>query len=170
MARFTIQNIGTIRQDNKLHAQTFQAIADAINRVSDQANIDPTGAQVAAPPPISNLTVTEAGGIHDLSISDNSPAYAGLSYTAEYSQTPDFQNSHSIDLGTSQNHRANLGAGTYYWRAHSNYHPSTPSAPVYHGGSTPQAVGSGSYPGPPMSQKQAFSGQYRNSPTPPIRK
>jgi len=170
MARFTIQNIGNIRQDNKYSAQALQAISDAINRVADQANIDPTGAQVAAPAPISNLTVTAAGGIHDVQITDNSPAYAGLSYTAEYSQTPDFQNAHSIDLGTSQNHRANLGAGTYYWRAHSNYHPSTTSSAVYHGGATPQAVGSGSYPGPPMSQRQGFSGLYRNSPTPPVRK
>lgn len=170
MARFTIQNLAYIRSDDKRYAQTFQSVSDAINRISDQANVDPTGAQVATPSPISGLSVTEAGGIHDVQITDNSPAYAGINYSAEYSQTADFQNSHKIDLGTSQNHRANLGAGTYYWRASSSYHPATPSAPVYHGGAAPTAVGSGTYPGPAMQQGQSFTGQYRSSSTPPTRK
>lgn len=170
MARFQVQNKAYIRSDDNKYAQAFQSLEDAVNRVSDQANIDPTGAQVATPPALSGISVTEAGGIHDIALTDNSPAYAGIQYSAEYSQTPDFQNSHKIDMGTSQNHRANMGSGTYYWRASSSYHPATPSTPVYHGGATPQAVGSGSYPGPPMQQGQGFSGQYRSSSTPPVRK
>lgn len=170
MSRFDIQNLAYIREDDKHYAQAFKSIGDAINRISDQANVDPTASQVATPPPITGINVTEAAGIHDIQITDQSPAYAGLRYKVEYSQTPDFANSHAIDLGTSQNHRANLGAGTYYWRASSSYHPATPSSAAYHGGITPKAVGSGAYPGPPMQQRQGFNGQYRNSSTPPIRK
>jgi hypothetical protein len=170
MSRFTVPNLAYIRSDDKKYSQTFQAVSDAINRLSDQTNADPTGAQVATPPQVSGLSVVESGGIHDVQITDQSPAYAGIQYSAEYSQTSDFQNSHKIDLGTSQNHRANLGAGQYFWRASSSYHPATPSPHVYHGGATPQAVGSGAYPGPPMQQGQGFSGQYRSSTTPPVRK
>ena len=170
MSRFNIQNIAYIRTDDRHYYTAFQSISEAINRISDQANVDPTASQVATPPPVGGINVTEAGGIHDVQITDQSPAYAGLRYTADYSQTADFSNFHTLDMGVSQNVRANLGAGQYYWRASSHYHPATPSAPVVHGGVTPQAVGSGDYPGPPMSQKQGFIGQYRNSTTPPIRK
>lgn len=169
MARFQIPNKAYLRADDQKYATAMQAIEDAVNQMSDQTNTDPTGAQVASPPQIGNINVVESGGIHDIQLQDNSPAYAGLNYTAEYSQTPDFQNSHKIDLGTSQNHRANLGAGKYYWRASSSYHPATPSDHVYHGGALPQAVGSGDYSGPPMQLRQGFTGQYRNSSTPPIR-
>lgn len=170
MNRFVLSNMGYIKQDDDKYAATFRSVADAINRIADQTNTDPTASQVGTPPPVSNISVVESGGIHDVQITDNSPAYAGIRYSAEYSQTPDFQNSHVIDLGASQNHRANLGPGKYYWRASSAYHPATPSAPVYHGGATPQPVGSGAYSGPPMQQRQGFSGQYRNSITPPVRK
>lgn len=169
MGRFQLINKGYLRQDDSKYLQVFQSLEDAINQISDQANVDPTGAQVAVPQSVSGINVVESGGIHDIQIQDNSPAYAGLSYTAEYSQTPDFQNSHKIDLGTSQNHRANLGAGKYYWRASSSYHPATPSPHVYHGGPIPSAVGNGDYTGPPMQLRQGFTGQYRNSSTPPIR-
>ena len=170
MARFQIPNMSYVRQDDKKYYDALTAIEGAVNNYSDQGNLDPTSAVQAAPPPISGINVTEAGGIHDIKIMDNSPAYAGINYTAEYSQTADFQNYHTIDMGVSQNHRANLGPGQYYWRGSSFYHPATPSPPVFHGGAKPVAVGSGSYPGPPMQQKQGFTGLYRNSTTPPIRK
>lgn len=170
MGRFQIPNKAYIRGDDAKYLQVFQSLEDAVNRVSDQANVDPTGAQVAVPQPISGINVVEQNGIHDIQLTDQSPAYAGIRYAADYSQTQDFQNFHTIDMGNSQNHRANLGSGKYFWRASSYYHPATPSPHAYHGGITPQAVGSGTYSGPPMQQNQSFTGQYRSSPTPPIRK
>jgi hypothetical protein len=169
MSRFQIINKGYIRQDDAKYLQVFQSLEDAINRVADQANVDPTGAQVATPPTVAGINVVESGGIHDVQIQDNSPAYRGLQYSAFYSQTPDFQNAHRIDLGESQNHRANLGPGKYYWAAASKYSSSDHSAMVFHGGPTPAAVGSGDYSGPPMQQAQGFAGQYRASSTPPTR-
>lgn len=169
MGRFQVRNKSYIRGDDAKYLQAFQDLEDAINKTADQANVDPTGAQVAIPSPVSGVKVVEQNGIHDIQITDQSPAYAGLRYKADYSQTQDFQNFHTIDMGNSQNHRANLGSGKYFWRASSYYHPATPSTHAYHGGISPEPVGSGSYNGPPMSQKQGFSGQYRSSSTPPIR-
>lgn len=170
MARFQIPHLSYIRQSDQRMYTALKAIEQAINNHSDQGNLDPTSASQAAPQPISGIRVVAKGGIHDIQITDNSPAYAGLNYTAEYSQTPDFQNFHTIDMGISQNHRVTLGDGQYYWRGSSFYHRATPSVPVYHGGSTPVAVGSGAYPGPDMQPNQSFTGLYRNSTIPPVRK
>jgi len=170
MARFQIPGLSQVRQTDKRLYDALSAIEGVINNHSDQGNLNPMGASQAAPPPISSIKVVEAGGIHDIQINDNSPAYAGINYTADYSQTPDFKNFHTIDLGVSQNHRANLGPGTYYWRGSSFYHRATPSPVVYHGGASPVSVGAGVYTGPAMQARQAFTGLYRNSTTPPIRK
>lgn len=170
MSRFQIPYLAYLRGKDANLFNALTSIQEAINNHSDQGNLSPTGASQAAPAQISKVSVVETGGIHDIQITDNTPAYAGLNYTADYSQTPGFENFHTIDLGTSQNHRANLGPGQYYWRASSFYHPATPSTPVYHGGATPAVVGTGMYTGPDMQPKQGFTGLYRNSSTPPIRK
>ncbi len=169
MSRFQIPNLAYIRQDDDKYYNALKSIEEAINNYSDQGNLDPTSATQAAPAPVSAINVVATGGIHDIQITDNSPAYAGLQYAADYSQTADFQNFHTIDMGTSQNHRANLGPGQYFWRASSFYHPATPSTQVYHGGSSPASVGSGMYTGPEMQSGQRFTGLYRNSSTPPVR-
>jgi hypothetical protein len=170
MARFQVPNLAYIRRtDNKL-ASSLQAGADAINNLSDQANVDPTGAEVAPPSQISGVNVVEKNGIHDVSIIDNSPAYRGIQYSAFYSQSPDMSNAHRIDLGESQNHRANMGSGQYYWGAANKYSASDHSPMVIFGGSNPTAVGSGTTSGPAMQAPQGFTTKYRNSNTPPVRK
>lgn len=172
MARFQIPNKSHIREqiDPKL-ASALQSIEDAINAHSDQTNADASGARQAPPTPISKVNVTEADGFHDIQLVDNAPAYPGINYFAYYSR--DQKNWHKVDMGASQNHRVYLGTGTYYWKANHAYPTSNPSQDVYHGGSTPEGVGSGSHVGPEMqeSQGQAAFGTtpYRNSSTPPIR-
>lgn len=168
--RFQTPNLAYLRKkDNKL-ASALQAHGDAINRMSDQANVDPTGAQVEPPSQVSGISVVEKGGIHDVQIQDESPAYRGLQYSAFYSQSPDMSNAHRIDLGESQNHRVNLGPGQYYWGAASKYSASDHSPMVVFGDATATPVGSGAYAGPPMQAPQGFSTQYRASLTPPVRK
>lgn len=161
--RFQLPPDGNQDRINKL-------VSNAINFMSDQANVDPTSAQVATPPAVSNISVTESGGFHDVSIQDNSPAYRAVKYAAWYSRSPDMQNAHMIDLGQAQNHRKYLGSGKYYWAATSKYDASDHSPMVFHGGTSPQSVGSGAHVGPPMSAPQGFSTQYRASNTPPSRK
>ena len=173
MARFALPNMAYIRNDDGAYAKTLQALSDAINRLSDQCNADPNSTQISAPSPVSSVTVTAADGIHDIRVEDQSPAYRGINYFAYYSQTADMQNAHKIDLGSSQNHRANLGPGTYFWKVNSAYPASPPSTDVYHGGDAPAAVGAGTYIGPPMQLASGSAGfginAYRNSSTPPVR-
>jgi hypothetical protein len=174
MARYQVPNKSHIRSIDSKLADALDSSESAINAISDQLNADPTGAQQAPPAAISRLSVTAADGIHDIQIVDNAPAYRGINYFAYYSQTADFKNAHKVDLGASQNHRIYLGPGTYYWKANHAYPSSPPSRDIYHGGSTPEGVGTGSHIGPPMQQSQgtaAFGATtYRNSSTPPIRK
>ena len=168
-----VPNMDIIGQQNSALYDALQSIITGVNNVATQTNAEPSASQNAAPPPIGGFNVVESGGIHDLQITDNAPAYRGVNYFAEYSQTPDFSNAHQIDLGASQNYRANLGTGVYYWRASSAYGTSSASAYVYHGGARAVAVGSGSYAGPAMQQRQggqAYGSQYRNSATPPVRR
>jgi hypothetical protein len=169
VSRFQLPNKAYIRGDDDKYYSALTAIESAINNSADQAGVDPTGIASPKPTPISAVTVVEKDGIHDIQIQDNSPAYNGIQYSAFYSRTPDMQNAHRIDLGESQNHRANLGAGTYYWGAASKYSASPLSDMVYHGGASPVGVGSGTHAGPPMQQAQGFTGPYRNSTVPPVR-
>ncbi len=150
----TIPNLDLIRQKYPELYPAVEALQRGLGNVATQTNANPDGAQSQAPPSISGLSVKEAGGIHDIQITDNAPATRGKSYFAYYAQTPDMSNAHKIDLGASQNHRANLGPGKYYWSAHSSYDTGDPSPMAYHGGATPVAVGSGVYSGPAMQQAQ----------------
>jgi hypothetical protein len=173
MARFQIPSLSYIRQSDQRMYDALKAIEQAINNHSDQGNLDPSGAEQAAPAPVSQFIATAANGYHDLQITDNAPAYRGVNYFAYYSKTPDFANKHKIDLGSSQNHRVFLGPGKFYWAVNHAY-PTSPGSPmVFHGGGKPQPVGSGAYAGPEMSAQQgaeAFGPMYRNSVVPPVRK
>ena len=169
----TVPHLEIIGQQNPVLYEALRSIITGVNNVATQTNAEPNASQNAAPPPIAGFNVVESGGIHDVQITDNAPAYRGVNYFAEYSRTADFANPHQIDLGSSQNHRANLGTGAYYWRASSAYRTSAASAYVYHGGAQAAAVGSGSYAGPGMQQRQGAQGygsQYRNSAMPPVRR
>lgn len=171
--RFQLPNLPYIRQDDSKYGSAFAAIQDAIGNLSDQANADPTSTANGVPASINAFNVVEASGIHDLQIQDEAPANRGKSYFADYSDTPDFQNYHTIHLGPSQNHRANLGPGVYHWRAYSSYSTTSHSTPVVFGGAKATPVGSGAMTGPPMQAKQGSLGYgpvYKNSNVPPVRR
>lgn len=149
------------------------AVQNAINNISDQSNSDPTANATKAPAQLSGFNVVESGGIHDIQFTDNSPGYRGKNFFADYSTTPDFAQYHTIDTGASQNHRANLGSGTYYWRGYHSYPTSDHSQPVYHGGIKPAPVGSGVQAGPPLQPKMGSTGYgpvFTRTSTPPVRK
>ena len=167
-----VPNLDMIGQQSPAVYEALQSIIAGVNNMAAQTNSEPSRSQNTAPPAIAGFNVVESGGIHDIQITDNAPAYRGVNYFAQYSQTPDFSNAYQIDLGSSQNHRANMGSGTYYWRACSSYATSPPSSFVYHGGAQAVAVGSGSYAGPAMQPRQGADGYgmlYRNSSQAPVR-
>lgn len=151
MANLNPRNMAYIRSmDPKVH-EALSDIVNAVNNAAQQTNADPTS--VTPPPPkISALNVTEQNGVFDAQIQDHSAFNRGSSYMLEYSQTPNFQNTHVVHLGPSRNWRGNLGAGPLHFRAYSGYGSSAPSEPVYHGGQPGIAVGSGVTQGPPMQQ------------------
>jgi hypothetical protein len=151
MAQLNPRNMPYIRSlDPKLH-EALADIVNAHNNIAQQVNADPTS--VTPPPPkIAGLNVVEQNGIFDAQITDHSAFNRGSSYMLEYSDTPNFQNAHTVHLGPARNWRGNLGAGSLHFRAYSAYGSSAPSEPVYHGGRPGIVVGSGSMVGPPMQQ------------------
>jgi hypothetical protein len=172
MNRTQIPNFSVIREKYPELIPVLNAFQQGQASIADQTATNPLDTSSGAPPQVSGISVVEQGGIHDIQITDETPANRGIQYFLQYCQNPDFRNPHQISLGPSQNHRANLGAGAYYWRAYSSYGSSEPSEPLMHGGSTAAPVGSGTYPGPPMQATQGemgFGPKYRSSPTPPTR-
>lgn len=150
-----VRNLDYIRsKDPKL----YEALADIISAHSNtaqQGNFNSTG-QPAAPPSISNLTVSANDGHFSIAIHDPNPIYRGVNYFVEHADNPHFTNPHVIDIGASRNHTVFLGNVTRYWRAYSAYQASPPSAPAYHGGgATPLPVtGGGTVGGPSFLSSQ----------------
>lgn len=171
-ARQQLPNLSVIREKYPELVSAFNSLMQTDSNLSDQTATDAQSTNSGAPPQISGINVTESGGIHDVQITDNTPGQRGRGYFAEYSDSKDFQNYHTIALGPSQNHRANLGSGQFYWRAYSAYGSSNHSQPVIHGGSTATAVGSGTMAGPALQQKQGgqgFGPKYQNATKAPVR-
>lgn len=122
--------------------EAFNDVQKQIGNVARQTNSSTSAVQNAPPPQVNNLHVDGGAGIYHAYITDhNQNLYRGVEYHLEYSETPDFQDFHTVSIGPSRDHRVNLGLpGPIYWRGYSQYGgASNPSAPVYHGG--PQPVG-----------------------------
>ncbi len=126
------------------------------NHVAAQANVAPVG-QVPAPPPVSNIDVTAAGGIHKAVITDNNPVQQGIIYHFEKSDTPAFRtgSTYLVQSGPSRTLDHFHGAGEVFWRGYSQYPSSGPSTPVYFGSEqAPTPVNAGGAivgPTPPQS-------------------
>lgn len=136
-------------------AEAFDDVTRHVENVMNQTNSSPNG-QLEPPPSPSSLSVTGSDGIFDAQIIDNNPVNRGINYFLEYSPTSDFKAPHTIDLGTSRNHRVNLGNQSLFWRAHSSYPTSPRSRPVYHGSPAfPKVVvGGGNSTGPTLQASQ----------------
>ena len=126
MPNLTVRNLNEIRtRDPKL--------AEALDDIIAGVSANNQNQQTDAPPQISALQVTAAGGVFDIAITDNNPVYRGVNYFVEYSTTAAFFQPVVVDLGASRNYRATWGNQTFYFRAYSQYPTSPPSAPVYYG-------------------------------------
>ena len=114
-------------------ADEFSKFELAFNTVNQQINANPMG-PVAAPSQISAIAVTpKGGGVHQVTIQDNSPVSRGISYFAEYSQDPAFGTFTTVPMGPSRQIDVPAGTGNIFWRAYSSYPTSSPSDAVYHG-------------------------------------
>lgn len=114
-------------------ADEFSRLELALNTISQQTNANPLG-PVAPPPQISSISVTpKGGGVHQVTIEDNSPVNRGINYFAEYSTSPDFSTFSVVPMVSSRQLDVPVGTGNVFWRGYSAYGTGSPSTPVYHG-------------------------------------
>lgn len=109
-----------------------------------QENLIP-GSQ-PSPPPVTGISVVSNGnGGFDIVLSDAGDVQREVNYFVEHDTSPDFQRARVEDLGASRSTVLQLGSGTFYFRAYSQYRfpPSPPSSPVVFGGSSPTGVRGG---------------------------
>jgi hypothetical protein len=152
---------GYLRRNNIVDPNLRQALDDLASQIANvgaQVNAATQG-NTLAPPQISSLSVTAAGGIFDAVIQDNNPVSRGIEYFLEYSLTPVGPWT-VVSLGPSRGPwRGTLGNQTLYWRGYSQYPTSAPSAVVYFGGAAnPTAVVGGGTAAGPAPQPSAGSG------------
>jgi|SRR5580692_11781741 hypothetical protein len=147
----TIPNLDRIRAIPDIGPFLYEALHSVqaqATSVEQQVNANPTG-QPQAPPAINSLKVTGQNGHFQIAIQDSSPIYRDIHYWAEHASNQNFTDPVVIHMGQSRNYNEFLGNVGRYWRAYSSYSSSPPSAPVYHGGASPQIVmGGGSVGGP----------------------
>src|SRR6185437_16725565 len=120
-----IRNLDYIQAKDPKMGEAMKDLLNMVLSIAQQTNVAPQG-ETPAPPDISRLNVLGQDGIFDVQIFDNSPVVRGINYFLEYSETANFQNVITLDLGCSRNWRGHLGNKTLYWRAYSQYIGSQP--------------------------------------------
>jgi hypothetical protein len=119
----------------------FQKVQKQLTNISLQANVSLASSQNEPPPQVNALSVTASGGVAHVQVTDNNQnIYRGIHYHVQYAADPGFANPITFHMGPSRDARIPVGTQPLYWRAFSDYPTSAPSIPVYHGGSTPQAI------------------------------
>lgn len=152
MANINFRHLPALTLKDPLLGETLQTIQNALNNMAAQAAISADG-DLPAPGAPAQLSVTAAGGIFDITITDNNPDGTQLApdYFLEYSTTAAFVQPSQIHLGPARVWRGNLGNQTLFWRCYSQYgRASQPSPFTYFGSSanpTP-VVGGGAIAGP----------------------
>jgi hypothetical protein len=132
-------------------AKLYEALSDIVNaatNIESQTNTNASGEPIS-PPPIQGLQISARNGHFQIAIHDGGSIYRGIRYYIEHADNSQFSNPQRICLQDARNHNLFLGNVTRYFRAYSAYSSSSPSNPVYFGGSTPQpVVGGGTVNGP----------------------
>lgn len=135
MADFQVKNIDflrTIDPTGKLY-EALKSVQDEVNAQKSQTGATGLGTPSAPNQPI-GLTVSAAGGIFQVSVSDNQQ---GVNYTLEYSAISSFSTYRQIYIGPAMSYRANLGNQMLFWRVRAGK-PTSPhgaplSSPTYFG-------------------------------------
>jgi hypothetical protein len=132
--------------DEKIR-EAFAGIESAINKNLAIVGVNPNSV-ATTPTNAGSLTVVQANGIYDATISD--PANErGEVYLLEWDLVPSFATARLIHLGPSRYWRGALHLGVNsYWRFYKQIIGSNPSPWINFGGATPTAVGFGGAAGP----------------------
>jgi len=128
----SIPNWDYLRQKDAKLYELVRSVFDSIPQL-----------ELPAPPPVTAFTVTSNNGRYEATLADSGPVKKGVSYFIEFDTDPNFPTPHVRNLGTGRGWSEVLGAGTFYFRAYSQYQPpfnSPPSPYIFFGGSTPSPV------------------------------
>jgi hypothetical protein len=148
-----IGQLAQIKGESPYVYEALTQIVNAVNSLGRAAGVDPAGT-IDPPAPIGSLSVTAAGGIFDIAITDNSAVHRGIFYFAESDTTPAFAAPYVHFLGSARNLRVALGNQTLYWRAYSQYLGSEPSEAVTFGSPATAVPGGGASAGPPLQSSR----------------
>lgn len=148
----TLIHLGDIeRKDPKL-ADTLRTLMNGINQTGTSIGVDPVQS-FPAPTAPTLLNVTSVDGGFDISITDPNAAM-GLNYFVDHDTQASFGTARTLFLGPTRNIYVPLGAQTLFWRCHSQFQGSEPSAYVYFGGKTPQSITGGTGATPTLQPTQ----------------
>lgn len=137
-----VQAIRSMPKWGKYIFDAFRNLQKQVGNLGVQTNGNLKGAENAAPPPITALTVTASGGVAHVQITDTNPnLYRGIGYHVQYAPAgTNFASPVNFHMGPSRDARIPVGTGLLNYRAFSDYPTSPASPPVYHGGATPLAI------------------------------
>lgn len=135
--------LSQIENENpKLGQYLRQYLVPAISRTAQNAAVSPTG-ENASPQSPSGISVSSAGELVHVAITDNSPLNRGVNYFTEISPNDaSFRQPIVVHHGTSRtpapfslpSKDSSGNAISYYVRSYSQYPGSKPSIPIVHGG------------------------------------
>lgn len=142
-----LPNSLAIRDESPRTYEALVQVTNAINQGHAVAGVDATGV-FTQPVNTGQLTVVEANGIFDATITDPSPQRQTV-YFLEWDLQASFATARQIQLGASRYWRGMLGnIGNSYWRFAKQAQGSNISEWINFGGTTPKAVSSSGTAGP----------------------
>lgn len=159
----TIAQLAPLRKVSQRLYETMVFFVQGVNAGFEQVGVDPKGAFTVTPD-IQSLSITNANGFANVSITDNAQSQnqnnpRAISYFIEGATDAGFTNIvHVEHLGPGRNKNIFLGSQTLFFRAYSQLQGSPPSNPVNFGGTTPTAVVLGGAIAAPAQQAYQGSG------------
>lgn len=132
MASLSPRNMAAIASGKYTPQQLFECLSDIVrsgNNVAQQVNAEPVG-RTPAPLPHSALSVVGGGGIVDVAMTKDTPAYQGEENFFDYSND-NGATWHTKATGPARNWRGNLGTGPFLIRSYASHPTSGSSEPIY---------------------------------------
>src|SRR6185503_12826727 len=122
MAKLAPRNLNAIASGKYTPQQLYECLKDIVashNNIAQQVNAEPVGV-TPAPLPHSSLSVVGGGGILDVAITKDTPAYRGEENFFDYSNDNGVT-WHTKSIGPAKNWRGSLGSGTFLVRSYASH-------------------------------------------------
>lgn len=126
------KNQSELQRRDRMLGEALDDISSQVQAVRAQGNYGQAG-KPAAPHPLTSIAVVNASGFAQVNLV-HAKAPAGTQYTIQYSTTPNFQSTVTIDNGTSLSLEQYLHGKTVYFRAAPRFPASGLASWIYFGG------------------------------------